>query len=124
MESWIESVPPRHAKTMHHRQGPGWWQRAAALAARWALATMLYASVLLVLEAARRRELVRVMGPGGKVKVVPRALAERQVKRGKLRHAPSVDAARDGLGLPPLIAMTTDTDHTHLAGADDAEELR
>lgn len=121
MESWIDSVPPRHAKTMHRPARFAVWQAAAAQAARWALAAMLFAAALLVLEAARQRELVRVMGPDGKVKVVARALAERQVKRGKLRHAPSVDAARDGLGLPPLIAMTADTDHTALAGADEAE---
>lgn len=84
---------------------------------RWVLAALLFAAVQGELEAARRRQLVRVMGPGGRSKVLRRADAERLVARGKLRRAPDVETARAELGLAPLIGVTADTDHTSLAGA-------
>lgn len=96
-------------------------------ATRWALAALLFVAVLAQLELARQRQPVRVIGPGGKAKVIPRATAERLAARGKLTWVATVADAHEALGLPPPAApltMTADTDHTALAGADQAEEPR
>ncbi len=90
-------------------------------ATRWALAALLFAAVLAQIELARQRQPVRVIGPSGETKVIPRATAERLAKRGKLTWVANVADAHEALGLPPPappITMTADTDHTALAGAD------
>lgn len=101
--------------------------RAIERRQRWALAAMLFAAVLAQFELARLAQPVRVIGPGGKAKVVPRATAERLAARGKLTWVATVNDAHEALGLPPPpppITMTVDTDHTRLAGASEAEEPR
>lgn len=97
------------------------WQRTIARSSRWALAALLFAAVLAQIELARQRQPVRVIGPRGETKVIPRATADRLAARGKLTWAATVADAHEALGLPPPaapITVTADTDHTALAGAD------
>jgi hypothetical protein len=82
---------------------------------RWHLAALLWIAVLAAFEIERLAAPVRVFGPGGKAKLVPRIVAERLAARGRLRRAPD-EVMRQELNLPPRITADVSSDHTRLAG--------